>query len=148
MKDTVLFLDIDGVLNRKESWKTPFQLDDECISKFCSCISTSKQEVKIILTSSWKTGYSSIPEYETDQLRELRKKLGVFGVAIYGRTKDLSNRMAEIDDYLSNHETDLYAIVDDDINEYSPEYSKKVTLVNSDNGFTKRDCKRIKWNRV
>ena len=100
------------------------------------------------MTSSWKTGYSSIPEYETDQLRELRKKLGAFGVTIYGRTKDLSNRMAEIDDYLSNHETDLYAIVDDDINEYSPEYSKKVTLVNSDNGFTKRDCKRIKWNRV
>ena len=52
------------------------------------------------------------------------------------------------DDYLSNHETDLYAIVDDDIHEYSPEYSKKVTLINSDNGFTKRDCKRIKWNRV
>ena len=144
--DTVVFLDIDGVLNTKESWRTPFQLDDGCIRNFCRCLSDSKRKVRIVLTSSWKNGFSSIPEYETSQLQELRKKLGAYGFSISGRTRDLANRMAEIDDYLTGHEVAEYAVVDDDRQEYSPEYLKKVTLIDSAVGFTLRDGKRILWN--
>lgn len=146
LMDVVVFLDIDGVLNTKESWRTPFQLDDGCIRNFCRCLSGLKRAVKIVLTSSWKNGFSSLPEYETSQLQELRKKLGAYGLAISGRTRDLANRMAEIDDYLGKHEVAEYAVVDDDRQEYSPEYMKKVTLIDSTEGFTLRDGKRIKWN--
>ncbi|MBQ3801132.1 MAG: hypothetical protein II837_12650 [Treponema sp.] len=54
--------------------------------------------------------------------------------------------MAEIDDYLTGHEVAEYAVVDDDRQEYSPEYLKKVTLIDSAVGFTLRDGKRIRWN--
>lgn len=148
MEDAVVFLDIDGVLNTKESWKTPFQLNDECVRNFCGCINGAKRNVRIVLTSSWKNGFSSVPEYETPQLKELRRKLGDFGVVISGRTKDLSNRMAEIDDYIRSHELCAYAVIDDDVNEYSAEYMKKVTLIDSVTGFTKRDGRRIKWNSL
>ena len=144
MEDAVVFLDIDGVLNTKESWRIPFHLDDECIRNFCDCINGSKRNVRIVLTSSWKNGFSSILEYETAQLKELRQKLGAFGVVISGRTKDLANRMAEIDDYIRSHELCAYAVVDDDANEYSTEYMKKVTLIDPVAGFTKKDGRRIK----
>ena len=146
MMDTVVFLDIDGVLNTKESWRTPFQLDDGCIRNFCHCFSESKRKLKIVLTSSWKNGFSSLPEYETSQLQELRKKLGAYGFAISGRTRVFANRMAEIDDYLNNHEVAEYAVVDDDRQEYSLDFLKKVTLIDSTEGFTLKDGKRIKWN--
>lgn len=146
--DALLFLDIDGVLNTRESWRTPFQLNDACIRNFCRCLSGSGRNVRIVLTSSWKSGFSSVPEYETPQLKELRRKLSVYGFAIAGRTKDLSNRMAEIDDYLNAHEAGEYAVVDDDMQEYSQAYLKKVTLIDSAVGFTERDGKKIKWNVI
>ena len=34
-KQCIIFLDIDGVLNTKASWKKPFSLVDECIKNFC-----------------------------------------------------------------------------------------------------------------
>ncbi|MBQ0052207.1 MAG: hypothetical protein KBT11_09140, partial [Treponema sp.] len=102
----------------------------------------------IILTSSWKNGYSSLPENETDQLKELRSKLGKFGVKINGRTRTLQNRMQEIDDYIENHEIDCYAIIDDDPNEYSADYLKKVSLIDSKTGFTEAQGKKVKWNKI
>ena len=37
-KEFVIFQDIDGVLNAKSSWKTPFVLNDECIKNFCTFV--------------------------------------------------------------------------------------------------------------
>ena len=139
-----VFLDIDGVLNTKESWKKPFQLNDDCISRFCNTLLNQKAPINIILTSSWKNGYSSIPENESLQLKELRAKLSSFGLNISGRTKSLQNRMQEIDEYISNHDISCYSIIDDDENEYSKEYLKKVTLIDSDKGFSNQ---KIKWNQ-
>ena len=134
-KNTVIFLDIDGVLNTKSSWKTPFQLDNTCIKNFCESITNLKTPVKIILTSSWKNGFSSVPEYESPQLKNLRQKLQTFNITISGRTKNLSNRMNEIDEYLKTHDVSTFAVIDDDKNEYSSEYLKKVTLIDSNKGF-------------
>lgn len=36
MNEYVIFLDIEGVLNTKASWKTPFALNDDCIKIFYS----------------------------------------------------------------------------------------------------------------
>ena len=145
MKNLTVFLDIDGVLNTKSSWRTPFQLNDSCIKAFCEYLLSLKSEIKIILTSSWKNGYSTIAENETLQLQELRSKLGVFGLSINGRTRNLQNRMQEIDEYISSHDVKKYAIFDDDPNEYSKEYLKRVSLINSETGFTAAQSKNVKW---
>ena len=71
MKEYIVFLDIDGVLNTKESWLRPFSLVDECIKNFCAFVKRDKISPKIILTSSWKTGWSSIIENQTPQISEL-----------------------------------------------------------------------------
>ncbi|MBQ0051983.1 MAG: hypothetical protein KBT11_07965, partial [Treponema sp.] len=60
--NATIFLDIDGVLNTRDSWKTPFQLNDRCIQEFCSFLLKNCDCPNIILTSSWKNGYSSLPE--------------------------------------------------------------------------------------
>ena len=56
--NNVIFLDIDGVLNTKASWKNPFSLDKSCIRFFCDFVNSCNKNPKIILTSSWKTGFS------------------------------------------------------------------------------------------
>lgn len=148
MEKLTVFLDIDGVLNTKTSWTTPFQLNDECIKAFCEYLLSKKVDAEIILTSSWKNGYSILQENETVQLQELRAKFDSFGLAINGRTKDLQNRMQEIDEYIRVHDIKIYAIFDDDPNEYNSEYLKKVSLINSDTGFTASQSKNVKWIKV
>lgn len=145
MNFRIVFLDIDGVLNTKASWKTPFQLNKACIKPFCEYLLSQKAEIKIVLTSSWKNGYSTIPENETAQLQELRAQLAEFGLAIYGRTRNMQNRMLEIDEYLSSHDVEKYAIIDDDPNEYNKDYLKKVSLIDFETGFTASQSKKIKW---
>lgn len=146
MADSIIFLDIDGVLNTKQSWKIPFSLDKDCIKYFCIFVKNCKRNPKIVLTSSWKTGFSSLPEYETPQLQSLRKELAAYNVSLLGRTKDLGNRIAEINDYLQNHEVESYAVIDDDPAEYTDEYLQKVSLINAETGFTEKNGKKIKWN--
>lgn len=146
MKAATVFLDIDGVLNTKDSWAIPFQLNDKCIQAFCSTLLKHVAEPRIILTSSWKNGYSSIHENETPQLKELRKKLGLYGINIDGRTKALNHRMQEIDEYIRTHEVSTYAIIDDDPAEYTESYITKVTLINARTGFCENQ--KIKWNRA
>lgn len=143
----VVFLDIDGVLNTRDSWKTPFQLNDDCIKAFCEYLNTLKYEIRIVLTSSWKNGYSSIPENETSQLKDLRNKLNIYGLSIFGRTKSLNNRVEEIQEYISSHEVNSYLIIDDDSNEYTKEYLKKVSLINAETGFTKEQKRKIIFNK-
>lgn len=142
--NTTIFLDIDGVLNTKDSWKTPFQLNDKCIKAFSTALLKFDDAPNIVLTSSWKNGYSSLQENETVQLQELRKKFEQFGIKIIGRTKSLQNRIHEIEEYIESHEVDYYAIVDDDPAEYNKEYLKKVTLIDAASGFTEAMGKRIK----
>lgn len=146
MEGATVFLDIDGVLNTKDSWRTPFQLNEKCISSFCKALLKQSTEPRIILTSSWKNGYSSIPENETDQLKELRARLGAHGIKICGRTRNLQNRMQEINDFIESHDVGRYAIIDDDPAEYTKFYLKKVTLIDAETGFTEEQEKKIKWN--
>ena len=53
--------------------------------------------------------------------------------------------MLEIDEYLSSHDVEKYAIIDDDQNEYNKDYLKKVSLIDSETGFTASQSKKLKW---
>lgn len=147
-KEFVIFLDIDGVLNTKSSWKTPFVLNDECIRNFCTFVNRDGVGAKIILTSSWKTDWSPVIENQTPQIQELQVKLAEYGCTIFSRTKDLGNRQKEIIDYLSCHDVDYYVIIDDDESEYQGFELGGVYLIDAETGFTSRDVKKIKWKKI
>ena len=148
MKEYIVFLDIDGVLNTKESWLRPFSLVDECIKNFCAFVKRDKISPKIILTSSWETGWSSIIENQTPQISELQDRLSIYGCSIYSRTKDLGNRQKEILEYLKNHLADYYVIIDDDETEYKGFELSGIYIIDAETGFSKKDVKRIKWTKI
>ncbi len=148
MYERAIFLDIDGVLNTKESWKTPFSLNDECVKNFCAFANRDGEGTKIILVSSWKTGWSPLAENQTQQIVDLNKKLSIHGCSIFGRTRDLGNRQKEIIDYLQNHSVDYFAIVDDDESEYKDFVLGGVYLVNAESGFAASDIMRVKWKKA
>ena len=51
----VVFLDVDGVLNKQSDWKRPFSLNDECCYWFNTLIK-DLPNVKIVLSSTWRNG--------------------------------------------------------------------------------------------
>ncbi len=146
-KQYIIFLDIDGVLNTKESWQKPFSLVDECIKNFCAFVNRDGLSPKIIFTSSWKTGWSSIRQNQTPQIAELQEKLFKYGSSVFSRTKDFGNRQKEILDYLATHNVDFYVIIDDDDSEYKGFDASGVYIINAETGFSEKDIKRIKWKK-
>ena len=50
-----IFLDIDGILNTRSSWRRMYQLSDSCVAEFASF--AKRQDAKIVLTSSWRNGF-------------------------------------------------------------------------------------------
>ena len=137
-----IFLDVDGVLNKKSDWKTPYCLNMENIDNFKTFLKTLKNP-KIVLTSSWRKGFVRQYNYCTVQIQNLLDKLAPY--EIYGRTKELEEgRLAEIKDYLDNHEKDSYLILDDDITEYPNKNVNGLLIVDNLSGFSKKDIKSVK----
>lgn len=130
----IIFLDIDGVLNRKEQWKIPYSLDKNCIKNFCAY--AKRKNAKIVLTSSWRTGFISTKHEENlPQIKRLEKLLAEHGCEIADKTPILKGRTRdkEIERYLYFHPDD-YQIIDDDPDEFS-EGVKTKNLHLIKNGF-------------
>lgn len=137
-----IFLDVDGVLNKKSDWKTSYYLNTENINNFKAFLKTLKNP-KIVLISSWRKGFTRQYNYCTVQIQNLLDKLAPY--EIYGRTKELEEgRLAEIIDYLDNHEKDSYIIIDDDITEYPDKNVNGLLIVDNLSGFSKKDIKLAK----
>lgn len=137
-----VFLDVDGVLNRKEDWKIPYALNDECIDNFAQAMKGFN--VRIILTSSWRKGFVSRGNQNNlPQIRNLERKLAERGLSITG-TVDKSNpsRLGAIQDFLKAHPGE-YIILDDDLSEYSSK-PKKLYLIDCRTGITKKDVANIR----
>lgn len=58
-KSLWIFLDVDGVLNRRNNWAKPFTLNPQNISVFRELLSIlgTSYKYSIILTSSWRKGW-------------------------------------------------------------------------------------------
>ena len=65
-----LFLDIDGVLNQLQPWK----IDSNCVYQLKQ-ICDNLGDVNIILTSSWRKGFSRYKERCTPQVQHLLDEL-------------------------------------------------------------------------
>lgn len=65
-----IFLDIDGVLNTTSDWKELYILNKKNIQAFATFVK-KYNNVKIILTSSWRTGWNKNIELCTPQIKKL-----------------------------------------------------------------------------
>ena len=137
-----IFLDIDGVLNRSEQWRVLYSLHDECIRYFCEFVNAVKGEV--VLISSWKDGFiASLDEGNTGQIKELERRLAVYGVSIKGKTVSYpgKKRDFEIGRYIAYNKIESYIIIDDDTHEYA-EVSEHNYFIDAKTGFSKKDIRK------
>lgn len=138
-----IFLDIDGVLNRSSDWKKMYTLNTECIRCFDDFVKHLKREVHIVLTSSWRTGFS-YNQKSLPHILNLERELNKYGLTIYGKTpvsKD-NSREKEIQEYIDIFDVKEYIIIDDDTTLF-PNTKGKLYITDARKGFTSQDAKRL-----
>lgn len=138
-----IFLDIDGVLNRSSDWKRMYMLNAECIRNFATFVQHIKGESHIVLTSSWRTGFS-YNQTSLPHIIALEKELAKYKLTIYGKTPTSKNnsREKEIQDYIDVFEVQDYIIIDDDKTLF-PNTKEKLYITDARKGFTTQDAKRL-----
>lgn len=139
----LLFLDIDGVLNKESDWRVPYTLNQECLKIFQECF--SGMEIKIILISSWRKGFISPGNpNNTPQICKLEEFFRSMGLRINGTVSHTeSDRKKAIESFLKRF-SDNYLILDDDLQEYNGQKLSSLYLVNSKTGLAKKDIKAIR----
>ncbi len=115
---TIIFLDVDGVLN-----------DDRTRERCCGMLGISPQKVQnlkyivdqthaqIVLTSTWKEMWDFEDKESQDSMGTyLDGQLAAAGLKIIAKTEDEGyNRGQGIVDYLAEHPADAWVVLDDDI---------------------------------
>jgi hypothetical protein len=139
-----IFLDIDGVLNRRPDWARPYTVNRENVKNLAGLVS-SVRNPKIILTSSWRTGWEPDESRCTAQIQMLLSILRGYGLSVSGKTEKSpdGDRMEEICHFLNRHPQDAYIVLDDDRDEYL-ETPENLYLTDPENGLTDADVKKIK----
>lgn len=122
----VIFLDVDGVLNNEETFikcekeylatgKRIAKLDDVFVNRLAEIV--NKTEAKIVLSSSWKTGWNKDISKCSKNCKDLISTLKKYGLEIFDCTEINRNgkRQDEIKAWLSNHPyVNNYVILDDE----------------------------------
>lgn len=133
-----VFLDVGGVLNRKDE-----VYDEDDFSFFCmrqfGCAIKDFPDVRIVLISQWRDRFVKNGECEYP-LGMVKRHVERWGPEFYDvTTKDISeNRYLEIQNYIKEHNVEHYVIVDDE-SRYYPKGCENLFLVKSDDGFTQED---------
>lgn len=133
----IVFLDIDGVLNQLQG---NYYLDSKCVENLSILCRTLK--ASIVLTSSWRLGYSNFGKC-SPQIEELKKKFSKYSIKICGRTANLGNRYEEINKYIQDYNINEYIILDDDKNEFMDKMINNLYIINGKKGLTSKDVKSI-----
>ena len=116
MSKVYIFLDIDGVLNTKSDWKNMFSLRNECVTSFNNYLAnlSVKNEIKIVLSSSWKKGFS----YNGSHAAHIKSLMQSVHGNIIAKTEafDMLNRSKEVNDFIIKHNLadEKIIIIDDD----------------------------------
>lgn len=134
-----IFLDIDGVLNQLQM---NYYLDTNCIKQLGNLCHTLGAEV--VLTSTWKTGYTHSYERCTPQVQKLIDLFRQNNIVIESRTRTVQggNRADEIQEYVERNQIKDYIILDDDKSLFG-NYTKGLYMVNPSHGLTAGDVKKI-----
>lgn len=128
-----IFLDCDGVINRKSDWNKSFYFSPELVKRIAKLSLQTRSE--IILASTWRNG--GIPD-------DLQAEFNKDGANICDVTPLLKgrNRTKEIERYLYFNQCDKYVILDDDKSLYDSS-TKNLYLINADTGITDLDIRTI-----
>ena len=142
-----IFLDIDGVLNRRIDWDRPYTLNEKCVASF-GAFCQRLGRVRIILTSSWRGGFLSRGNRNNSlPIRELESLLGAFEVTIAGKVSDREKgRTAQILDFLDLHpkvSQEYSFILDDNPEEFVPGPPLDAYCTSDKKGFTDKDAEEI-----
>lgn len=142
-----IFLDIDGVLNRKLDWQRMFTFNNACLNNFDSLLgylcNKQKYTVKIILTSTWRTGFC---ENNTDIFAPLIQILNKYNLQIDGTTPVTTDksRQQEIDYYIRRNDIHNYIILDDDKMLFDDYSDGQLYFTDCNVGLTEKDVTNIK----
>ncbi len=153
MEQMYVFLDIDGVLNGQQDWKRKIPLNKHCIDQFARYIHelNRKYKVKIILSSTWREGFS-ITGKHSEQIARLLEMLAQHDITIDGKTEESFglDRAEEINSYIHQHGLEsIPCVILDDTEEIfmSPLTGNALLhLTNPRTGFTKRDRRMLLGN--
>ena len=118
----VLFLDIDGVMNSEEYYYAlpeaemlAVPIDPACVKRLKYIV--DRTGAKIVLSSSWRTGWDKDPARMKEDGRILEKIFSEYDLTIYDKTpvSPLRKRTVEIDMWLKKHagKVKRYVILDD-----------------------------------
>ena len=117
----VIFLDIDGVLNCQNSKSSCFGMmgiDNKKVEVLKSIV--DKSGAKIVLISSWRTGWNRVHKEEQGYMANyLDKKLKSAGLYIIDKIDDYTAMLGEgILKWLENKEVESFVILDDEVWDY------------------------------
>ncbi len=132
----LLFLDIDGVLTTDEKLiekNLIYSFSPICVKNLNTILRT--HNVKIILTSSWRT------VFDAEKQNQIFQENGVIQMP-YGQTPDFgyTNRSEEINAYLNKREIENFVILDDmEIEGFDAHFVR----TNPSMGLTEDDLKKV-----
>lgn len=153
MRQRIVFLDIDGVLNTPTSPRAPFAMDEANVWPLISLFDEIEElgigaVPDIVISSSWRHG--SLATWD----RHIRKALAEAGWAdapIIGRTPELpEGRGAEIQAWLIENfgedfaEHVVFAILDDDIHDMLDSQLPFVVKCETERGLTRTEIRTLK----
>lgn len=141
MKDRVIFLDIDGVLNTKSYRESPdVDYYNDFISdhnmRFLKRI-VMATDAKIVLSSTWRTYYSR-GKMQFDKSGEyINRIFEKCGLKIFDKTPELNNdRDTEISSWLEdNSYVNSYVIIDDFDFKWSDCHKKHLVKTDDEHGL-------------
>ena len=117
----VIFLDIDGVLNSEDYYTAHMDdmmenpVDRQCIERLRRIVAATG--ARIVLSSSWRGGWSREPEQMDELCQRLVETLAEYDLEIYDKTCVLKNgdRAKEIRLWIKNapEKVESFVIIDD-----------------------------------
>lgn len=112
---SVVFLDVDGVLNHSESEDA---IDSDCLQNLCSIV--KQTNAVIVLVSSWKCGwFKDDKTRQDDDADYLDSRLKKVDLRIFDKSsRYASGRGIEIVDWVMRFNTFSFVILDDDFSHY------------------------------
>lgn len=134
----VLFLDIDGVLNGYDIFKSkrPYPLSEFNEEKVNILNSLFEEipDLKLVLSSSWRF---------CDGIENIIKASGI-SKELYSITPySVRNRGDEIKQWLNANEPCIYCIVDD-VDDFYDDQKDSIVFTNPNIGITEKDVEKIK----
>lgn len=116
IKQSIVFLDVDGVLNHSKSKDA---IDSICLENLRYIV--KKTDAIIILVSSWKCGwFKDDKSRQDDDANYLDKRLEEVSLSIFNKSSRYANgRLLEVVDWVMKFNTLSFVILDDDYGNYT-----------------------------